>query len=143
VWGSDKSSLARIASIRVADPTLQHEVLGAYSRLVLISADGKRLHEELVPAGGVLRDGWFNRLGVGDLAKSLDAALGPDARPAAASDRARHALVSSWPKVSSNLSAAIDARAKERQESVPRLLDELPTPAGARFLVPPGRRTRA
>ena len=53
---------------------------------------------------------------------SLDAALGLDARPAAASDGARQALVDSWPKVSSNLSAAIDARAKERQESLERAL---------------------
>ncbi len=89
---------------------------------MLIGADGKRLHEELVPAGGVLRDGSFHRLGVGELARSLDAALGPSARPAAAGDDARHALVTSWPKVSSNLSAAIDARAKERQESLERAL---------------------
>jgi superfamily II DNA or RNA helicase len=122
VWGSDKSTLARVASIRVTDEALKHEVLAAYSRLVLIGADGKRLHEELVPAGGVLRDGSFSRLGVGELAKSLDAALGPAARPAAAGDDARQALVTSWPKVSSNLSAAIDARAKERQESLERAL---------------------
>ncbi len=57
VWGSDKSTLARVASIRVHDPAVQDEVLAAYSRLVLIGADGKRLHEELVPAGGTLRGG--------------------------------------------------------------------------------------
>jgi superfamily II DNA or RNA helicase len=122
VWGGDKSSLARVASIRVTDPSLQHEVLAAYSRLVLLGADGKRLHEELVPAGGALRDGSFNRLGVGDLAKSLDAALGPDAHPVAASDDSRIALMAAWPRVRSNLNAAIDARAKERQESLERAL---------------------
>ncbi len=120
VWGSDRSSLARVASIRVEG--LQTEVLAAYSRLVLIGADGQRLHEELVPAGGLLRDGSFNRLGVGDLAASLDAALGPDARPAAAGEQARQALVAAWPRVSGNLRAAIDARAKERQESLERAL---------------------
>jgi SNF2 family DNA or RNA helicase len=122
VWGTDKSTLARVASIRVHDPAVQDEVLAAYSRLVLIGADGKRLHEELVPAGGTLRGGSFNRLGVGDLAKTLDAALGPDAHPAAASDSARSALVAAWSKVSSNLQAAIDARARERQDSLGRAL---------------------
>lgn len=122
VWGGDKSTLARVASIRVNDPAVQEEVVAAYSRLVLIGADGKRLHEELVPAGGTLRGGSFNRLGVGDLAKTLDAALGPAAHPTAASERARETLTAAWPRVSSNLHAAIDARAKERQDSLERAL---------------------
>lgn len=122
VWGSDKSSLARVASIHVNDSGLKYEVLAAYSRLVLIGADGKRLHEELVPAGGVLRDGSFTRLGVGDLATSLDTALGPDANPVRASDGTQHSVMDAWPRVSRNLSAAIDARAKERQDSLERAL---------------------
>ena len=122
VWGSDKSALARVGSIRVHDPAVKDEVLAAYSRLVLIGADGKRLHEELVPSGGTLRGGSFNRLGVSDLATTLDAALGPDAHPTGASDTARQTLMAAWPKVSRNLQAAIDVRAKERQESLERAL---------------------
>jgi len=127
VWGAGhdggQSMLARVASIRVDDPALTDEVLAAYSRLVLVGADGKRLHEELFAAGGLLRGTSFNRLGVGDLAKILDAALGPNATPQAASSRAQAAIADAWPKVNSNLTLAIDARAKERQESLRRALD--------------------
>jgi hypothetical protein len=128
VWGAGhgdtQSKLARVASIRVVDPALTDEVVAAYSRLVLVGADGKRLHEELFAAGGLLRGASFSRLGVGDLARSLDAALGANAKPQAAGSRARESLVTAWPKVSGNLMAAIDARAKERQESLRRALDK-------------------
>ena len=128
VWGAGRdggqSTLARVASIRVDDPALTDEVLAAYSRLVLVGADGKRLHEELFAAGGLLRGTSFNRLGVGDLAKILDAALGPNATPQAAGSRSQAAIAGAWPKVNSNLTLAIDARAKERQESLRRALDK-------------------
>jgi hypothetical protein len=39
----------------------------AHGRLVITGADGQRLHEELVAAGGALREGRFARLGVGDV----------------------------------------------------------------------------
>lgn len=127
VWGAGhdggQSSLARAASIRIEDPALDQEVLAAYSRLVVIGADGKRLHEELVPAGGTLRGTSFARLGVTELARILDATLGPDAHPMAAGPGSRQALVEAWDKVSGNLSLAIDARAKERQDSLTRALD--------------------
>ncbi|SHG42622.1 DISARM system SNF2-like helicase DrmD [Geodermatophilus nigrescens] len=126
VWGASQdggqSSLARAASIRVEDPALSEEVLAAYSRLVVIGADGKRLHEELVPVGGTLRGTSFARLGVTELARILDATLGPDAHPIAAGPGARQALVEAWDRVSGNLGLAIEARAKERQESLTRAL---------------------
>lgn len=128
VWGAShdgsQSRLARVASIRVDDPRLTDQVLAAYSRLVLVGADGKRLHEELFAAGGLLRGIAFNRLGVNDLARSLDAALGPDASPQPASSRAQRDLAASWPKVSGNIEAAIRSRAQERQDSLRRALDK-------------------
>ncbi len=121
VWGA--GSLARVASIRVDDPQLTDSLLAAYSRLVLIGADGIRLHEELFPAGGLLRGTSFNRLGVTELAARLDAALGPDSQPVQACPNARAALAAAWPKVEGNVQAAIDARARERQDSLHRALD--------------------
>jgi hypothetical protein len=126
VWGgssSGQSTLARVASIRVDDPTLTDEVLAAYSRLVLIGADGKRLHEELFPSGGLLRGTSFNRLGVTDLARYLDSALGPNAEPVDTSPATKQRLTDAWPRVSSNLSAAIDARAADRKDSLTKALD--------------------
>ncbi len=116
VWGL--GHLARAASLLVNDKRLTAPVLAAYSRLVLVGADGQRLHEELFPAGGWLRGASFARLGVTELAGVLDAALGPDATPQQSPQPVRDDLARAWPKVAGNLTAAITARAKERETSM-------------------------
>ena len=50
--------LERAASLVVDDPKLTEPVLAAYSRLVLVGADGQRLHEELFAAGRPQRKPW-------------------------------------------------------------------------------------
>jgi superfamily II DNA or RNA helicase len=116
VWGA--GHLERAASLVVDDPNLTEPVLAAYSRLVLVGADGKRLHEELFPAGGRVRGDSFSRLGVTALAALLDAVLGPASSPRESPPADKEDLVRSWPKVSGNLEAAITARAKERETSL-------------------------
>ena len=120
VWGA--GHLERAASLVVDDPRLTDPVLAAYSRLVLVGADGKRLHEELFPAGGWVRGDSFSRLGVTALAGILDAALGPAATPSESSVAEKAALTRSWPKVRDNLESAITARAKERETSLEKSL---------------------
>jgi hypothetical protein len=120
VWGA--GNLARAASLLVNDPRLTNPVLAAYSRLVLVGADGTRLHEELFPAGGWLRGRSFARLGVTELAGILDAALGPDAQPRQSSDKVQKQLADTWPHVAGGLDGAIIARAKEREASLQRAL---------------------
>jgi superfamily II DNA or RNA helicase len=116
VWGA--GHLERAASLVVDDPNLTDPVLAAYSRLVLVGADGKRLHEELFSAGGRVRGASFSRLGVTALAAVLDAALGPASSPRESTPADKEELVRSWPKVSGNLEAAITARAVERETSL-------------------------
>lgn len=120
VWGA--GHLARAASLLVADPRLSGPVLAGYSRLVLVGADGKRLHEELFAAGGWLRGASFARLGVTELAGILDAALGPDATPQETPPAVRDGLAATWPKIAGSLDAAITARARERETSLARSL---------------------
>jgi superfamily II DNA or RNA helicase len=120
VWGT--GDLARVASVTVADRRVKDAVLAAYSRLVLVGADSKRLHEEVFPAGGLLRGSSFARLGVTDLATALDAAFGTKAAPAETPSRDRDSLVAAWPKVAPSLDAAITARASERRESLQKAL---------------------
>jgi superfamily II DNA or RNA helicase len=116
VWSGQK--LARVAALTVHDPRLRDAVLAAYSRLVIVGADGNRLHEELFPAGGWLRGTSFARLGVRELEGLLDAALGPEASPAAAPPPARDELAHVWATVVPHLRAAIEARAHEREDSL-------------------------
>jgi hypothetical protein len=120
VWGA--GNLARAASLLLDDPRLTDPVIAAYSRLVLVGSDGKRLHEELFAAGGWLRGSSFARLGVNELAGILDAALGPDARPKESTNVVRQELATNWPRISGSLDAAINARAREREASLERTL---------------------
>jgi hypothetical protein len=121
VWG--QGSLARVCSIVVADPAVREEVLAAYSRLVLLGADGARIHEELFGAGGQLRGASFNRLGVTDLQRALDAALGGAATPTASPAAVQRRLAETWAKVHPNLHAAITARAGDREASLRKAIE--------------------
>ena len=120
VWSG--RSLARVAAFSVPDLRLTDRVLAAYSRLVIVGADGNRLHEELFPAGGWLRGRSFARLGVRELETVLDLALGPGAAPAAGPPAAREELARVWETVRPSLVAAIEARAGERETSLGRAL---------------------
>jgi superfamily II DNA or RNA helicase len=122
VWGGATSTLSRVAYCRVPDGLAEGPVLAAYSRLVLVGADGHRLHEEVFPAGGVLRDGRFSRLGVGALDRVLQAAFDPAATPVRSS--VADTLADMWERVSGGLRGAIDARAAEREQSLRAKLDE-------------------
>jgi superfamily II DNA or RNA helicase len=121
VWSGQH--LARVAALTIPDGRLTDAVLAAYCRLVIVGADGNRLHEELFTAGGSLRGTSFTRLGVQELDSLLDAALGPDATPSAAPPSMRDELARIWPQLMPRLTAAIDARAKEREGSLGRALE--------------------
>lgn len=116
VWGGTNSTLARVAYCRVPDDVAEAPVLAAYSRLVLVGADGHRLHEEVFPAGGLVRDGRFARLGVGALDRVLQAAFNPSA--AAVPSGAADSIAAMWDRLSSSLQNAIETRASEREQSL-------------------------
>ena len=46
----------------------------AHARLVVIGGDSHRLHEEIITAGGCLKEGRFSRLNVGQVDEALAAA---------------------------------------------------------------------
>jgi superfamily II DNA or RNA helicase len=113
VWGVEHGGLHRVTACVSPDPDLEAPVLAAFSRLVLVGADGARLHEEVFPAAGWLRDGRFERIGVNRTRAILDAALATrEIRPAPPGvdvDLARR-----WETLEQPLDAAIHARADER-----------------------------
>ena len=115
VWATGASKRLSRVCARVADVE-QLTVVG-HARLVLTGADGHRLHEELIQAGGRVRAGRFARLGVGEVTAAMaaatdDAVAGPvEAELAAAWERVRQALVD-----------AIEGRGAERADSLRRTL---------------------
>ena len=116
VW-SGQTGLYRVTAVVSDDPGVEHTLAGAYSRFVAVGADGIRLHEEVLYAGGWLRDdGTFRRVeGLGELARILDHALS-QGTPAAPVIQDR--LVAQWPKARDSLLLAIERRTDERFRSL-------------------------
>lgn len=118
---NDDIGLSRVTAVVSDDPALEDVCVGAFSRFLLVGADGVRLHEEVLYAGGwAPESGRFRRLeNLGVLGGILDRALS-SGTPAAPPVQNR--LVSRWPRVRDGLLAAIDWRAATRRESLERKL---------------------
>ena len=54
---------------------LETPAVFAHARLVVIGGDSQRLHEEIITAGGEIREGRFRRLNVGEVQAALGAAM--------------------------------------------------------------------
>ena len=95
VWSREgRKRLHRITARIVPDNVLQHPAVIAHARLVVIGGDRHRLHEEIITAGGLLREGRFVRFGsLREMQEALAAAT--DEEPSAAVQKKLLAL---WPK---------------------------------------------
>ncbi|MGH1555551.1 DISARM system SNF2-like helicase DrmD [Streptomyces sp. L7] len=58
VWNADTVGLHRVTAVVTDDPAVETALVSAYARYVLVGADGTRLHEEILYAGG-----WFGDTG--------------------------------------------------------------------------------
>ena len=121
VWSREGAKrLHRITARIVPDNVLQHPVMIAHARLVVIGGDCHRLHEEIITAGGTLREGRFARFGT---LREMQEAL------AAASDReptpsVKKKLLDLWPKNADSLRQALEARMKDRTDGLKKALAE-------------------
>ena len=88
-----------------------------HARLVMLGGDGQRLHEEILTAGGFLRDSRFQRMNVGEVTRALEAAL-----PVPAPEAVRQALVEQAPRHVQPLLDALDARMRDRTLKLRKLL---------------------
>lgn len=126
VWASGaRQNLARVAAMAVPPMAgvLEPGDTGVvcHARLVITGADGHRLHEELVVAGGRLRGGRFARI---DALRDLDSLLGSASGPPSAVD-ALDAVLRWWDDVvEPGLARALDRRSETVQEAKHRELAE-------------------
>ncbi|GAB3214030.1 DISARM system SNF2-like helicase DrmD [Marinactinospora endophytica] len=118
---NDRIGLRRVTAVVSDDPALEDVLVGAYSRYVLVGADGMRLHEEVLYAGGwAPAQGRFRRLeNLTMLGGILDRAL-TEGRPV--SEPVWRRICDRWPEVSTGLESAIRWRARTRLESLQRKL---------------------
>src|SRR5690606_28689726 len=113
--------LHRVTAVVSDDPALEDVLVGAYARFVLVGADGVRLHEEVLYAGGWAPEhGRFRRLeNLTVLGGILDRAL-TSGTPV--SDVVWKRVAARWDRLADGLLAAIDWRTATRRESLERKL---------------------
>ena len=120
VWSpSGKKGLHRLTARFVPDSALDGPAVIAFARLVVIGGDHNRLHEEIIAAGGFLKEGKLMRMNVGQVANTMQAAT--EKEPPEAMQRR---LLDLYPRLLPSLAAALEARAKDRMEGVLKLLTE-------------------
>jgi superfamily II DNA or RNA helicase len=114
VWASGtRKQLHRVTARLVKDKDLNTVAVIAHGRLVVLGGDNRRLHEEVISAGGYLREGRFARMNVSETTAALDAAL-PVPVPQAVQQR----LQKIWPSHKDALSSALEARMRERTKNL-------------------------
>lgn len=123
VWNADSVGLHRVTAVVSDDPEIRTTLVSAYARYVLVAADGTRLHEEILYAGGWFGDtGRFRRW---DSVRTQGAALaraltdGTEAAPAL-----RQELTAAWPRLDGPLYDSLAARARELRGSLEKRLDD-------------------
>src|SRR5581483_12489456 len=80
-------------------------------------SDSHRLDEELITAGGIIREGLLERLNVGQVADFL-ARAGNSQAP----ESVRNRLAALWPQLKGSVVGALEARARERNDSIRKQL---------------------
>ncbi len=120
VWNTgSKKGLRRITARVVPDHVLPTPAVVAHARLVVIGGDSHRLHEEVITAGGFIKEGRFSRMNVGQVEDALAAATGREP-----SEKMKETLLALYPKLATALAAALQARTEDRTAGLQKKLGE-------------------
>ena len=120
VWSdSGRKKLHRIEARVVPDSALPTPAVIAHARLVVIGGDSHRLHEEIITAGGMLKEGRFTRMNVGQIAEALAAAT--DEEP---SEATKKRFLKLWGEITPSVQQALTTRMTERTKGLEKRLLE-------------------
>jgi superfamily II DNA or RNA helicase len=120
IWAPEGiRKLARVTARLVPDSVLDAPAAIAHARLVLVGGDSQRLHEEVISAGGVIREGRLARLNVTQIRDAVAAGL--DTQPA---ESVRRRLQELWPQLAGQMVRALEARSRDRTEAIQKALAE-------------------
>lgn len=121
VWAEKgRSKLQRVTARVVSNDVLDMPAVIAHARLVVIGGDSFRLHEEIITAGGFIKDArWGTRLNVGQTEAALAGAM--TKQP---SETVKAKLLELYPTLISSLALALEARLKDRVDGLHKRLAE-------------------
>ena len=119
VWAEKgRSKLQRVTARVVPNHLLDMPAVIAHARLVVIGGDSHRLHEEMIAAGGFIKDQkWGSRLNVG---QTESAVAGTTAKEPSAVVKAK--LLELYPSLTTPLASALEARMKQMVDGLQKKL---------------------
>jgi hypothetical protein len=110
IWAPDAHKrLNRVTARIVSDAFIDTPAVIGHARLMVIGEDKHRLHEEVIRAGGAVRQGRFARLNVGQIESLLE-----QSRSELPPKRVLGKLRATWPKIEEGLVQALEARKLDR-----------------------------
>ncbi len=120
VWSTEgKKKLHRMTARLVPDSALRDPAIVAHARIVVIGGDRHRLHEEIIQTGGVLREGRFAAMNVGETQRAIDAGL--ETSPSVAMKKT---LLDLYTRHQESIARALEARMRDRTKGLEKLLTE-------------------
>ena len=120
VWSTEgQKRLHRITARLVPDTVLRDPAMIAHARLVVIGGDSHRLHEEIIMAGGLLREGRFSRMNVGQVQEALAAMESTEPTV-----MMKKTLLGLYSKHADALRASLEARMNDRTSGLQKALGE-------------------
>jgi ERCC4-related helicase len=120
IWAhTDVSGLHRVCARMVDGDHFNTPVVIAHGRLVILGGDNRRLHEEIIDAGGYLKEGRFTRMNVTETRNCLSLATEREAP-----ERIKQTMTRLWSSHSNALSRALEARMQDRTVGLKKHLME-------------------
>jgi len=120
VWSPiSRKGLHRLTAAVVPDTALTDPAVIAFARLVVNGGDQNRLHEEIIAAGGFLKEGRLIRMNVGQVTNAINAVIEHEA-----SAVIQKRLLELYPRIIPAISAALEARTKDRMDGIQKLMME-------------------
>ena len=120
IWSQGATKkLNRFTTRMVSDTALQTPAVLIHGRLLVLGGDNQRIHEEIILAGGQIREGRFTRMNVGEV-QAAAAAATDESAPGFIEDR----LKELWTKIEAPLTQALETRKTERTRNLQGKLDE-------------------
>jgi superfamily II DNA or RNA helicase len=120
IWSQGVTKkLNRFTTRMVPDTALQTPAVLIHGRMLVLGGDNQRIHEEIIMAGGQIREGRFSRMNVGEVQAAAAVATNESA-PGFIEDR----LKELWAKIEAPLAQALEARMTERTKNLQKFLDE-------------------
>jgi hypothetical protein len=121
VWAErGRSKLQRVTARVVPNSVLDTPVLIGHARLMVIGGDNTRLHEEVIAAGGNIKDSkWGSRLTVGQLESALAGATNDEPSPTV-----QERLLRIYPLFVTQLRSALEIRMQQMVDGLQKKLAE-------------------